>query len=120
MLIIKDYEIRKYRKTYYIISKEKLKCPYCNNELKVRDSRKRHLILNNEKCEFNLRRLKCVNCKKIHIELPDIIIPYKRYSKEMIKSAVFYEYTNCQAENSTIYRWKNTLNNDIINKKLFD
>ena len=34
---------------------------------------------------LNLRRLKCKSCRKIHSELPDYIIPYKRYCAEIIE-----------------------------------
>ncbi|MEW5785724.1 MAG: DUF6431 domain-containing protein, partial [Bacillota bacterium] len=46
-------------------------------------SRKRTFI--NEAGEREIliiRRLRCKNCKRVHHELPDIIVPYKRYNSE--------------------------------------
>jgi hypothetical protein len=59
--------------------------------------------------------LKCENkaCpKKYHRELPDIIIPYKRYSAESIEGAIDPKNTDVQvaAEESTIHRWREWFN----------
>ncbi len=35
-----------------------------------------------------LRRLRCQKCKRMHIKLPDIFIPYKRYSAVVIVSVI--------------------------------
>lgn len=32
-----------------------------------------------------IRRLRCLGCGRVHHELPDIIVPYKRYSSETIE-----------------------------------
>lgn len=37
---------------------------------------------------YRIRRLKCLICNKIHHELPDFMIPYKRYSSELISGFV--------------------------------
>jgi hypothetical protein len=36
-----------------------------------------------------IRRLYCETCKRIHHELPDCVVPYKRYSKEVIENIVY-------------------------------
>lgn len=60
-------------------------CPVCGERLYHYDSRKRKAInLDGEKEVFLLRRLRCTNCHKIHLELPDFLIPCKRYFKEII------------------------------------
>ena len=41
-----------------------------------------------EKLILVIRRLYCTNCKRIHHELPDCIVPYKRYSAEIIENIV--------------------------------
>ncbi|MGI6649770.1 MAG: DUF6431 domain-containing protein [Bacillota bacterium] len=33
-----------------------------------------------------IRRLRCRHCHRIHHELPDILVPYKRHSSESIES----------------------------------
>lgn len=53
-----------------------------------------------------IRRCKCEACNKIHHELPDIVVPYKRYTADAIEkilasNAVLEEY-GC--ETSTVLR----------------
>ncbi|NLY04544.1 DUF6431 domain-containing protein [Candidatus Sordicultor fermentans] len=69
--------------------RETIHCPYCQGELKPYDRRKRVLLDHNGKrWVFSLRRLRCQKCKRMHIELPDIFIPYKRYSAAVIESVI--------------------------------
>jgi hypothetical protein len=57
--------------------------------LKVEGSRKRGLIeYSGEKKILLIRRLRCCECNRIHHELPDIIVPYKRYSSEAIENII--------------------------------
>lgn len=54
-----------------------------------------------------IRRLECAPCSRIHHELPDILVPYKRHSSESIEAAVSADTTlSVAADESTIYRWK--------------
>ena len=72
----------------------------------VRDSKCRQVILANGDClTFRLRRLKCKKCLTLHVELPDLFVPYKHYSRDAIEQALSGSLTYCPAENSTIYRW---------------
>lgn len=41
-----------------------------------------------EKKILIIRRLKCSQCGRIHHELPNIIVPYKRYSSETVECIV--------------------------------
>ena len=43
---------------------------------------------NGEKKTFSLRRMRCVRCKRLHIELPDILVPNKHYAAELIENVV--------------------------------
>lgn len=54
-----------------------------------------------------IRRLRCRQCKHIHHELPDILVPYKRYDSESIESAL-EDRSNLAvaADDSTISRWR--------------
>lgn len=52
----------------------------------VAGSRKRILRESDgQKSILIIRRLKCEHCKRIHHELPDSIVPYKRYSADAIE-----------------------------------
>lgn len=57
-----------------------------------------------------IRRLQCCECHRISHELPDIIVPYKRYESDAVADAlgetVSPENDCCPAEHSTIQRWK--------------
>ena len=54
-----------------------------------------------------IRRLCCSLCSRVHHELPDILVPYKRYGSESIEAVVNEEATlTVAADDSTINRWK--------------
>jgi hypothetical protein len=63
------------------------------------------------KTVYCIRVLKCVNkaCpSKYHRELPDIIVPYKRYNAESIEEAIDHgnSDTTVAADEATIKRWR--------------
>jgi hypothetical protein len=69
-----------------IIGKENIPCPACGGELKFYDTCKRSLKLPlGLTITLLLRRLLCEDCKKTHRELPDFVIPYKRYCRIVIE-----------------------------------
>ena len=79
--------------------------PHCGGAMTVRDSKRRKLILSDGTVQmFVLRRYKCKICGRIHLHLPDIMLPHKHYAREAIIETVRGE-RNCSAEQSTIYRW---------------
>ena len=52
-------------------------------------SRKRAFISSvGERIVLIIRRLKCKACGRVHHELPDILVPYKRYSSESIEAVI--------------------------------
>lgn len=109
MIIATDYQILCHRKIYYVNNHQKTLCPNCNAPLKVRDSRKRNLIIDNGNIlVFSLRRLKCSQCHSVHLELPDIMQPHKHYSADVIAHALDHTRNDCPADDSTIYRWKSS------------
>jgi hypothetical protein len=58
-----------------------------------------------KRLELIIRMLYCKAENKIHHELPDILVPYKRYDAESIEGVLFGEDSNEMAvEESTIYR----------------
>jgi hypothetical protein len=54
-----------------------------------------------------IRRLLCSVCNKIHNELPDLLVPYKRYESKSIEAVVSGDGSlTVAADESTISRWK--------------
>jgi len=92
MVMVSDYEmIEKGRKTY-IRSNEHSTCPICQEELKPIGSRIRKVKMpdSQEKRRLVIRRLRCQNpsCRTIHHELPDIVVPFKRYGRETVEKII--------------------------------
>lgn len=55
---------------------------------------------------YNIRRLCCGQCGRIHHELPDFLVPYKRYESECIELVISSPSTHdIPADESTLYRW---------------
>lgn len=91
MINIKDYELIPHKKIdnkYHIRCQEQSICPVCSSPvLKVIGSRNRKLLNScGTRIVLVIRRLRCSSCKRIHHELPDCIVPYKRYSSESIEA----------------------------------
>ena len=40
---------------------------------------------------LSIRRLRCADCKRIHHELPDILVPYKHHVRESIETTITAE-----------------------------
>lgn len=55
-----------------------------------------------------VRRLRCSGCGKIHHELPDCIVPYKRYESACVENALASapEEIVVAADQSTLHRWR--------------
>lgn len=53
-----------------------------------------------------LRRLQCKGCGKIHHELPDVVVPYKRHITETIEKIISGNPALVCCEESTIRRIK--------------
>ncbi|MFL6518103.1 MAG: DUF6431 domain-containing protein [Bacillus sp. (in: firmicutes)] len=55
---------------------------------------------------YNIRRLRCGNCGSIHHELPDFLVPYKRYESNCIEMVLSYPTNHdIPADESTLFRW---------------
>ena len=64
-------------------------CPICGGELFMRSLRSRTLIdTDGKKIILMIRRLICGQCRRLHHELPDIVVPYKRHSAETIEAII--------------------------------
>lgn len=96
---------------------ERIPCSCCGKSLGVIGSRKRVWYkASGERCWLMIRRLRCKECKKIHHEIPDILIPYKRYDAESIEKVIVTKtvLTDVAVDNSTIYRWKRWFYNWLV------
>jgi hypothetical protein len=55
---------------------------------------------------ITIRRLRCAGCGKIHHELPDMIVPYKRHCAETIEKMIAGNTDGIDCEERTIRRIK--------------
>jgi hypothetical protein len=100
--------LKRLKLEFFVKGTEQIPCPCCGGELKVIGSRNRKYRRKaGELIELIIRRLKCSNCNKIHHELPDNLVPYKRYDCESIETVVDgNNQLDVAVDNSTIVRWK--------------
>ena len=87
---------------------EQVPCPCCGGDFLVIGSRRRKYIKSSgESCTLVIRRLRCQKCNRIHHELPDILVPYKRYDSESIEAVVTESSSlHVAADESTLARWR--------------
>ena len=90
---------------YQIHSEEICVCPLCSGLLCRYGKRCRGVIESSgEKLPLVIRRLKCKLCGAIHHELPDIVVPYKRYGTEAVEKIIAGDTDDVACEVSTIRR----------------
>lgn len=90
---------------FFVWSEEVLPCPCCHGHLGVIGSRRRGYIQSSgEKSILVIRRLRCETCRKIHHELPNILVPYKRYDAASIEETVSQPKPAVAADESTLLR----------------
>jgi hypothetical protein len=106
MLIITEYRQENRDGKIYIKSDEKSICPVCSSDLKVIGSRNRKAIVKGNQQIYVIRRLQCKECKHIHHELPDILVPYKRHSLEGIEEAIEIKGNEKGSKIQQSTRWK--------------
>ncbi|ARU60937.1 hypothetical protein CBW65_09965 [Tumebacillus avium] len=59
-----------------------------------------------ERITYIIRRLRCKCCKKIHHELPDLLVPNKHYEAECLESVLSHgQSVGVAADDSTLHRW---------------
>ena len=74
---------------FVISGTEPLSCPICGGDLAAYDRKTRKMNTRSSGITvLLLRRLRCRHCKKLHTELPDFLVPYKRYSRECIEDVL--------------------------------
>ena len=60
-----------------------------------------------EEAKLIIRRLRCQDCRRIHHELPDLLVPYRRYESASIERTLEDpEAAGVAADESTLYRWR--------------
>lgn len=96
------------KKVFFVKSAEQIPCPCCNGPLYVIGSRQRKYINDlGDEVILIIRRLRCEHCSKIHHELPDILVPYKRYNSESIEVVITGNTAlTVTADESTLNRWR--------------
>jgi hypothetical protein len=97
---------------FFVRSKEQNLCPCCSGDLKVIGSRPRKCVNSvGERIALIIRRLRCVKCQRIHHELPDMLVPYKRHIADSIESVIADDNElSVTADESTLKRWRNWFN----------
>ena len=82
-----NYRLVKQGDIFFIIYAEASYCPICGKLLVTRGNRQRILIAGDgRKVKLIIRRLRCDDCKRIHHDLPDCIVPYKRHCAETVEA----------------------------------
>lgn len=109
MVIITIYRLVEHGGFPFVQSGESSICPICSEMLTMRSWRARMLIDScGSKVVYQIRRLLCSKCNKIHHELPDCMIPYKRHCTETIGKialgAVNSISNDAPCEENTIFR----------------
>ena len=100
-----------------MINNVELICKECGDRLKYFDKVKRIIRTKNRKTKWiTIKRYKCKNCQKIHRILPDNLLPFKQYEKEVImgvKDGIItsdtYGFEDYPCE-MTMKRWLKDLN----------
>ena len=94
---------------FVISGTEFLTCPICGGKLSAYDRKVRKVRTKSGEIEnLLLRRLRCKNCQRLHTELPDFLVPYKRYSRESIEDVLScnkVDIPNDDRTRSKIRKW---------------
>ena len=93
---------------FFVRSAEQHICPVCENDLFVIGSRRRiGRKPTGERVTYIIRRLRCKGCERIHHELPELFVPYKRYESACIETVLSNgQVSDVAADESTLYRWR--------------
>lgn len=110
VIIIASYRLSvkssgKYRS---VVSEEIVPCPCCLGILKCIGSRLRGCLDEFGVREIlSIRRLRCQSCKKIHHELPDRMVPYRRYEAKVLEMAhIGGPEAVTDVDLRTLFHWK--------------
>jgi len=96
-------------RAFWVRCAEVVPCPCCGETLAVMGSRLRKLAgADGEGRLLVIRRLRCRGCRKIHHELPDCIVPYKRYESACVEAVVAEPEapSAIAVDDATLRRWR--------------
>lgn len=95
-----------------MVNKKDEFCPYCNGDLQPRGYIWRKIRIENGKiARRKIFRKSCKKCGRWHRVIPDDIIPYKQYRKDIIEGFISKQLSNEELEfedfpcDITIKRW---------------
>lgn len=115
MIIVSDYELSRNKDNHISCLSHEIhaRCPDCSSELHYRDSRDRiWRTYIGKTLHILIRRLQCPRCHRFHNELPNILVPHKRYGTEVIENVVDEVVTPDDEDTedypcvATMERWK--------------
>ena len=79
------------KKAFFVISRDEPVCPKCGSPLRLRDHKKRIWRKDGGKTQWvAIGRYRCTNgdCHKLHNALPDFLLPYKHYDRELVEDVI--------------------------------
>ena len=109
MIIAKKYTVEwiENTETFRIHNLNAPLCPDCGSLCSGYDTRLRRIIGDDGRATiYRLRRMRCLVCNVLHIELPDSMLPRKHYAAAVIADVLSGRDDNCPAEASTMWRWQ--------------
>lgn len=107
MVIISNFKLRFNNNEYKVQSYQESYCPKCNASLSYIGTRKRRLINEyGDRVILRVRRLRCDNCRRVHIELPNIAVPYHLYCYKIIESVYIGKKSLAPIDDQTFRRLK--------------
>lgn len=114
MIIISHYSLEEKPNSniFFVRSEEEEEhaCPICGGILEKYGRRHRNQILcDGTKRILSIRRLRCSICNKIHHELPDCLVPYKRYEQKAIEKVLSSQKNqklDVAVDECVILRWR--------------
>ena len=84
MLTVSQFTCVRKEGIYIVTGMEDVPCPSCGGKLSVHGTCKRNLKTTGGNVILRLRVMECSGCRSTHRELPNGIVPYKRYSAGML------------------------------------
>jgi len=109
MVIITNYTLEEKGGLTHVHSNETQPCPICQRRMRLLGTKRRKLKqADGTRIILLIRRFYCDPCHRVHHELPDIVVPYKRHGAKAIESVINKdEEIPVIMEESTIKRLQN-------------
>lgn len=101
MLSVTDFTEDSKENIVVVRGKKDIPCPVCDGFLMVHGTCIRKVRMADTVKVYRLRVMECADCHRTHRELPDFIVPYKRYSTEAIIDIIEAPVDQCICETST-------------------